>query len=115
MKRLVFGALAAVGFLVALSLAFDLGSTAFGQRGAAAQTPAAGAELIVVPAAVGDKTQLLTVIDPRSQAMSVYHVDLATGKIALRSVRTLRWDLQMTYMNNENPLPQEIRALLEQR
>ena len=115
MKNLLFGALAAVGFLVALVVAFDLGSTAFGQRGAAYQTPNAGAELIVVPATVGEKTQLLTVVDPRSQAMSVYHVDLATGKIALRSVRSLRWDLQMSYMNNENPLPQEIRTLLEQR
>ena len=67
MKNLFFGALAAVGFLVALSLAFDLGSTAFGQRGATYQTPAAGSELIVVPAAVGDKAQVLTVVDPRQR------------------------------------------------
>jgi uncharacterized protein YfaP (DUF2135 family) len=114
MKKLALGALAAVGLVVALGLALDLRNSAFGQRVAPYASPE-GSDLIVVPAAAGDKTQILTVIDPRTQAMGVYHVDLQTGKIALRSVRTLRWDLQMTYMNNENPLPQEIRGLLEQR
>jgi len=47
--------------------------------------------------------------------MGVYRVDSVSGKITLCSVRNIHWDLQMIYLNNENPLPQEIRALLEQR
>ncbi len=58
---------------------------------------------------------MLTVIDPRQQAMGVYHIDLASGKIAPMSVRNIRWDLQMTEFNGVNPLPREIRSQLEQR
>jgi hypothetical protein len=47
--------------------------------------------------------------------MGVYRIDAVTGKIGLKSVRNLYWDLQMTYHNNEPPLPQEIEKLLEQR
>jgi hypothetical protein len=64
---------------------------------------------------MGDKGQMLTVIDPRQQAIGVYHIDLVTGKIALRSIRSIRWDLQMTDFNGENPLPREVRLQLEQR
>ena len=65
--------------------------------------------------AVGRARQMLTVVDPRQRVLSVYHIELATGKIALKSVRNIQWDLQMTDLNNEKPFPQEIRSLLEQR
>ncbi|MBN1396327.1 MAG: hypothetical protein JW959_14985 [Pirellulales bacterium] len=83
----------------------------------ALRTPAAtaGTELIVVSTPVGDNVLMLTVVDPRRKAMSVYHIETATGKITLKSVRDIQWDLQITDLNNENPLPQEIRSLLEQR
>ena len=58
---------------------------------------------------------MLTVVDPRQRVLCVYHIDLATGKIALKSVRNIQWDLQINDLNNENPLPQEIRSLLDQR
>lgn len=84
-------------------------------RGAAAPLAAAGTELIVVPNSVGDKTQMLTVVDPRQRALAVYHVDATSGKISLKSVRNIQWDLQISDLNNENPLPEQIRSLLEQR
>lgn len=108
MKRVVFGAVAVAGLAIAAC-------AAFAQRPAAPALPVAGSELIVIPSASGEKGQMLTVVDPRQQVISVYSIDAATGKITLRSVRNIRWDLQMTYMNNDNPLPQEIRSLLEQR
>ena len=58
---------------------------------------------------------MLTVIDPRQQTIGVYSVDHVTGRISLRSVRNIRWDLQMTDFNSDNPLPREIRLQLEQR
>jgi nitrogen fixation protein len=76
---------------------------------------AAGSELVVLPTTVGDKVQVLTVVDPRHQVLSVYHIELVTGKITLKSVRNIQWDLQMMHLNNDAPLPQEIRSLLEQR
>lgn len=114
MKRLVFGAVAVAILLAAWAAGGD-GSAAWAQRSAGASLPGTGGDYIVVPTTLGEKTQVLTVIDPKRQALGVYHVELATGKIALRAVRNLQWDLQVAYLNNENPLPQEIRALLEQR
>ena len=74
-----------------------------------------GGELIAVPTPMGDKGQLLTVIDPRQQTMGVYWIEAGTGKITLRSVRNIRYDMMMMDFNGDNPLPREIRAQLEQR
>jgi hypothetical protein len=91
--------------------------TAYSQPASQPGTPVygSGGELIAVPSSVGDKGQLLTVIDPRQQAMGVYWVEAGTGKITLRSVRNIRFDLMMMDFNGDNPLPREIRAQLEQR
>jgi hypothetical protein len=56
---------------------------------------------------------IVTVVDPRQRAMAIYHVDRATGEIALKSVRNLTWDLQMVQYNSGNPLPQDIRSGLQ--
>lgn len=116
MKRVMLGILGCVGIAIgAVALAEQRGDL-FPSRPAAAATPAAdGAELIVIPTATSDKGQMLTVVDPRQKVLSVYHIDMGSGKIALKSVRSIQWDLQMAYLNNETPLPQEIRSLLEQR
>jgi hypothetical protein len=74
-----------------------------------------GGELIVVPASVGDRLQVLSVLDPRQRVLCVYHVELLTGKITLKSVRKLEWDLQIRDLNNEKPLPEDIRSLVEQK
>jgi hypothetical protein len=63
----------------------------------------------------GDRVQQMTVIDPKQRVMGVYHIELNTGKIALRSVRNIHWDLKMTDFNGDSPLPREIQALLEPR
>lgn len=116
MKRVVLGALLGVGLVMAAVAAAEQRVDGLGQRTTlASPAPATGSELIVVPTSMGDKVQMLTVVDPRQRVLSVYHIDLATGKITLKSVRNIQWDLQMTYLNNEAPLPQEIRSLMEQR
>jgi len=107
-----------MGLITAAVAVAEQRGEVFAQRGApvnAAPTVASGSELIVVPSSSGEKAQVLTVVDPRQRVISVYSIDLATGKITLKSVRNIQWDLQMMYLNNETPLPQEIRSLLEQR
>ncbi len=59
--------------------------------------------------------QQITVIDPRTRAMSVYHVESKTGAITLKSVRNIEFDLQMTEYNAASPLPSEIRATMQRR
>lgn len=109
MKAAVLGTLVSASLLV-------LGAWAFAApSGAAAVNAAAGTELISLATPVGENIQQLTVIDPRSRVISVYHVALATGEISLKSVRNIHWDLQMSEFNGVNPLPREIRSQLENR
>ncbi|MBN2473038.1 MAG: hypothetical protein JXB62_00420 [Pirellulales bacterium] len=115
MRKLVLGALVASGLAVAAAVAQQHCGEVFAQRMTPTGHVGVGDQLIVVPGPMAEKGQLLTIVDPKMRAMSVYQIDQATGKIALRSVRNIRWDLQMLYLDNEGPLPQEIRALLEQR
>jgi hypothetical protein len=77
--------------------------------------PAAGqeAELITHVTAAEGQSLVVTVIDPRTRAMAVYHVDRGTGQITPRSVRNITWDLQMIEFNSGDPLPQDIRSGLQ--
>ncbi len=102
MRSLVIGTFACAGLVFAAA-------GALGQRGEAPSSRPAvlqGGELVAVATTVGNQYQQVTVIDP-----SVYHVELTSGKITLRSVRNLRWDLQMTELNTNHPLPQELQSL----
>lgn len=115
MKKAGLGLLIGAGLMVAVLGGFGQHGDVFAQRPQNALPPGMGGDLLVVPIPSADKGQLLAVVDPKQHVMSVYRIDPGTGKIALKSVRNLHWDLQMTYLNNEAPLPQEIQSLLEQR
>jgi hypothetical protein len=79
------------------------------------ETDSASSELIALSSDTQDGQQQITVIDPQSRVMSVYHVDHATGMISLKSVRSIHADLLMDEFNTDSPLPREIRAILKQR
>jgi len=116
MKKAGLGLLIGAGLMVAALGGFGQRGDVFAQRPQQpAVAPGAGGDLLVVPIPSGDRGQLLAVIEPRQHVMSVYRIEATTGKIALKSVRNLHWDLQMSDLNNEAPLPQEIQSLLEQR
>ena len=70
--------------------------------------------LIALAAPAGENRQQITVIDPRTLVMTVYHVELSSGTIELKSARKIQWDLQMVQFNGTSPLPQEIRTKIEQ-
>jgi hypothetical protein len=77
---------------------------------APAVTEGAGHELVTLSTPVGENRQMLTIVDPRTRAICVYDVD-PTGRIALKSVRNIHWDLQMLEYNGVSPLPGELRAM----
>lgn len=83
--------------------------------GATPTQSVSGGELLAIASDASEGYQLLTLIDPKTRIISVYQIDRATGKIALRSVRNVHWDLQMEEYNSVNPSPREIRNLLQQR
>ncbi len=88
-------------------------NAALAQRSIDEGRPSVEGSLIAFSSQAGENRQQLTVVDPKARVVGVYHVDLATGEIALKSVRSLHWDLQMQAWNSESPLPQEIRSMLE--
>jgi hypothetical protein len=119
MKRAILGLLAGAGVVILAVCLLDHRGEVMGQHvvpyAQPTPQPACGGELIAVPSPMGDKGQMLTVLDPRQQTMGVYWIEAGTGKITLRSVRNIRFDLMMTDFNGDNPLPREIRLQLEQR
>jgi len=114
MRSIFLGALAGAGLAIAATCALDDTGEAF------AQVPqdylgASGGQLLALPGPPDEKGQLITIVDPRLRVMGVYHIEQGTGKIGLRSIRNVHWDLQMTHLNCDDPLPQQIQALLESR
>lgn len=75
----------------------------------------AGVGLITHQLVTPEGRTLLTVVDASTRVVGVYAIDPATGEITLRSVRNIRFDLQMDEFNGVSPTPREIRALLGQR
>ncbi len=55
--------------------------------------------------------QQIVVVDTQAQTMAAYHIEPNQGKIQLKSVRRLAWDLKMEQFNAESPLPSELRAV----
>ncbi|RCS49215.1 hypothetical protein DTL42_11805 [Bremerella cremea] len=70
--------------------------------------------LVVHTATSGDGGQHMILVDPETRVMAVYHVDGTNGKVSLRSVRNLQWDLLIEEFNGGTPGPRDIRKLLNQ-
>jgi hypothetical protein len=56
------------------------------------------------------KTRVITVVDPESKHIVVYHEDLATGQIKLLSSRNIQNDLLLDQFNAVSPTPSEIEG-----
>lgn len=110
MRAAVFGALLVGGFVATLVSRACRENQAFAGGGPRAPS---SSELIALSVPIGQKSQQVTVIDPRRRVMSIYHIELSTGKIELRSVRNIDGDLQLDEYNAVHPLPREIRSLLQ--
>lgn len=54
------------------------------------------------------KIRVITVVDPESKHIVVYHEDLATGQVKLLSARNIQNDLLLDQFNAVSPTPGEI-------
>ncbi|RMF44576.1 MAG: hypothetical protein D6753_02245 [Planctomycetota bacterium] len=72
---------------------------------------ASGENLQVFSSTLPNGGQQIVVIEPVTQTMAVYHIAGAEGRIQLKSVRRIAWDLRMEQFNGEPPSPSEIRAV----
>lgn len=59
--------------------------------------------------------QQLLVLDKRQRVLGVYHVDPKNGQITLRSVRNIRWDLELDDFNSSEPDPAKVRSLVSSK
>ena len=113
MRIAVLGASVVASLVSALLMAALAPNVGFAQRTAPSHVNSGGG-VIALATAAGEHQQV-TIIDPDTRALSVYHINLVTGGVELKSVRNIHWDLQMTEFNGTSPLPREIRSLLEQK
>ncbi len=70
---------------------------------------------LIALSAPGEHGQQVTLIDPETRVVGVYHIDAATGEIVLKSIRNIHWDLQMNEFNGTSPLPSEVRSMLDRK
>ncbi len=114
MRTAVLGGLVGAVLVIALGMVTTGPNPVLAQRSPGAQ-PAPAGDLLAFATPLGDQHQQFVVIDPKTRVMSVYHIERASGEIALKSVRQIEWDLQLAEFNGVSPKPREIRLLLEQR
>ena len=114
MRTVVWGLVVSVVLVVALA---GGGPPEAQAQRSGVNIPAGSAttDLIALSFDGGEGRQQVTLIDPRTRVMAVYHVDRTSGSLALKSVRNVVWDLQMEEFNTSNPTPREIRPLTQQR
>lgn len=110
--------------LVTVGWAMSLDLSAFGQPPQPSQAQpvlpsrlpvAAAGDLMAFSSEHPTGPSQVTLIDVKTRAMCVYHVDRSTGAIELKSVRNFHWDLLMEEFNGVTPLPSEIRAVIQQK
>ncbi len=76
------------------------------------QVAAAGnSELLMTTSLLADGRQQVVITDTKAKTMAIYEVEPTTGKVLLRSVREIKWDLQMQQFNATSPTPGEIRSM----
>lgn len=73
------------------------------------QATGSSERLEVIPSMLPNGIQQIVVVDSASRTMAVYQIEPAQGKLQLKSVRNLTWDLAMEQYNGVTPLPSELR------
>lgn len=81
------------------------------QRAGRPQPEATGLWISDTP--VDDGRRLLVVVDPATRHAAVYHLDNATGTLALRSTRDITWDLMVDDFNAQEPRPAALKRLIQ--
>ncbi len=76
-------------------------------------TSPVGDNVFVMGMPAGEAGQRVIVFDKPRYTLAVYEVDTLAGRIALRSVRNVRWDMSLDDFNSLPPKPNEVRAMTE--
>ena len=117
MRHAVAGGALTVALVVGLLIGWMCTSSADAQRPVRDPVthPVIDQQVVALTDDVDDRLVQVTIIDPSTRALVVYHIDKPSGEVTLRSVRNFHWDMQMDEFNGKHPLPKEIRSLLQSR
>ena len=111
MRMLLWCMLAGATLLVARSATRESDNSVFAY-GLEGMTGDAG--LVTHVTAAGDRHLAITIVDPRAKKLAVYEYGIGSqaGRIVLKSVRDVAWDLKLKEYRSDGPTSEEIRGLL---
>jgi hypothetical protein len=75
----------------------------------------AGQLITYLMPSVDSKPTALTIVEPATKRIVVYHIDKTSGEITLKSARNITGDLGLDYWNSGSPLPSEIMQQMERK
>ena len=78
-----------------------------------AVSPSGAAGLWISESPLDEGRRLLVVIDAATRRAAVYHLDVASGSLTLKSARDLSWDLSLDEFNVQEPRPAALRKMLQ--
>ena len=73
----------------------------------------AGGSLWMSDSPLDNGRRLLLVVDQELRNVAVYHVDGASGSLALKSSRDISWDLMVGDFNALAPKPADLKRMLD--
>jgi hypothetical protein len=104
------------GLVAGLALAWWVGGQGPTAR-AQGMAPGAGSSgtIAFTTAVNGSSSQMLYLIDTKSQAFAVYRVEptgpKSSGTVKLEAARQYQYDLKLSEFNNQPPLPHDIEGM----
>ena len=111
MRMLLWSLLAGAILVVIRAESREADQTVFahGLEGVASQSA-----LVAHVTAAGDRQVSITVVDPLAKKLAVYEYGIGpqAGRIVLKSVRDIGWDLRLKEYRSDGPTSEEIRGLL---
>lgn len=106
-----------IGLLTGLAAALlvVLGASARAQETPLSPLAKPGPGVMVVAGQISDKTYGLYLVDYEKSTICVYQFLPNSHKLRLMAARTYRYDVQLDEFNTHDPLPREVRDLVQQQ
>ena len=104
---------AMIGVACAFLLAGGLGRWNQPAAQSAPRPDADPSQVMVFPAALGEKVHYIYICDPKSLSLAVYRMDTARSELKLDAVRCFRWDLRLSHYNSTKPYPADVRRTVQ--
>ncbi len=89
-------------------------------QGAGSSPPEAAGTIAFTTSAAGSPSQMLYLIDTKSQAFAIYRVEPSGSKgsgssatVKLEAARQYRWDLKLSEFNNQPPEVHDVEAMVK--